>query len=54
MPERFKFETLNTSFVNLASLIRYLREQGFQGTVRVELEQYEAGVAFAGSQEPQF
>ncbi len=54
MPERFKFETLNTSFVSLAALIRYLREQGFQGSVRVELEQYESGVALAGSQEPQF
>ena len=54
MPERFKFETLNTSFVNLAALIRYLREQGFQGSVKVQIDQYEAGVGLAGSQAPQF
>jgi len=52
MPEPFKFETLNTSYVNLAALIRYLREQDFRGNVRVKLDQYEASVLLFGSQTP--
>jgi hypothetical protein len=52
MPERFKFETLNTSFVNLAALVRFLREQEFFGKVHVELDEYEAYVFLLGSEAP--
>jgi hypothetical protein len=37
-------ENLDTSFVNLAALIRYLRRRQFVGNIRVELSGYEADV----------
>ena len=37
-------ENLDTSFVNLAALIRHLRQRQFVGKVRVELRGYEADV----------
>ena len=42
------FDSLNTSYVNLGGLLRYLREQGFSGSIHVVLEQYEADVLLQG------
>ncbi len=47
-----KFETLNTSYVNLSALIHYLRERNFTGRLRVALDQYEADVFMYGSSAP--
>jgi hypothetical protein len=38
------YEKLDTAYVNLAALIRYLRKRNFVGRVHVELEKYEADV----------
>lgn len=43
-----QFNSLNTSYVNLASLIRHLRERKFKGSIHVALEQYEARVFLNG------
>lgn len=40
-------QNLNTSFVNLASLVRHLRSLQFVGSIRVELSSYEAEIEFA-------
>lgn len=37
-------ENLDTSFVNVSALVRYLRRRGFVGNVRVELSGYEAEI----------
>lgn len=37
---------MNTSFVNLAGLVRYLRSLQFVGTIRIELSSYEAVIEF--------
>ena len=37
-------ENLDTSFVNVSALVRYLRRRGFVGGVRVELSGYEADI----------
>lgn len=42
-------ENLNTSFVNLAALVRYLRGMQFVGTIHIELSSYEADIEFTGS-----
>jgi hypothetical protein len=47
------FDTLNTSYVSLSALIRYLREQGVSGRLHVALKDYESDVILNGSQEPQ-
>ncbi len=44
MEEIIKLETLDTSFVNLARLIRYLREREFSGRLHITLDEYEADV----------
>lgn len=36
------YKNLDTSFVNVAALIRYLRRRDFDGSVRIELTGYEA------------
>ncbi len=46
-----KFETLDTSFINLGALIRYLRQRNFVGRVKVSLEEYEADVFLHGAEE---
>jgi len=43
-----QFDRLSTSYVNLAALIRYLREQGFTGVIRVALNQYKADIFLDG------
>ena len=42
MEETIKFETLDTDFVSLARLIRYLQPREFSGRLHVVLDQYEA------------
>ncbi len=44
-------ENLDTAYVNLAALLRYLREREFTGRVHVQLVEYEADV-FLNAQEP--
>ena len=44
-----QFDNLNTSYVNLAALLRYLREQNFSGSIHVALNQYEAEMFLTGS-----
>ena len=39
-------KNLNTSFVNLAALVRYLRSLQFVGTIHIELSSYEADIEF--------
>jgi hypothetical protein len=43
-----QFESLSTSYVNLAALIRYLRERQFTGAIHVALDKYEADVFLHG------
>jgi hypothetical protein len=45
-------ENLDTAYVNLAALLRYLRGRGFTGRVHVELEEYEADVFLDGASAP--
>lgn len=42
------YENLDTSFVNLAALVRFLRARHFVGNLRVELDAYEARLDFDG------
>ena len=42
-------QNLNTSFVNLGALVRYLRSLQFVGSIRVELASYEAEIVFTES-----
>ncbi|HEX8289617.1 MAG TPA: hypothetical protein VF556_16660 [Pyrinomonadaceae bacterium] len=46
------YENLDTSFVNLPALVRFLRRKNFVGSVRVELNGYEAEIVFSGENEP--
>jgi hypothetical protein len=46
------FNDLSTSYVNLAALIRHLREQQFGGTIHVIVDQYEAEVRLNADGEP--
>ena len=52
MDETRKFETLDTSYVSLSALIRYLRQRQFCGRLRVVLDEYEAEVVLHGSSDP--
>ena len=52
MSSPFKLDTLNTSYVNLAAFIRYLRGQHFQGRLHVEMEQYEGDIFLYGPDNP--
>ena len=45
------YENLDTSFVNLAALVRYLRGRQFAGNVRVELGDYEADIVLTADGE---
>ena len=42
-------QNLNTSFVNITALVRYLRGLQFVGSIRVELSSYEADIIFTTS-----
>jgi hypothetical protein len=43
---------LDTAYVNLAALLRYLRGRDFKGRVHVLLDEYEAEVSLDGESEP--
>lgn len=47
MKTRPIYQNLNTSFVNLSALIKYLRRLQFTGNIRVELSGYEADVTLS-------
>jgi len=47
------FDTLNTSYVSLSALIRYLREQGISGRLHIALKDYESDVFLQGEAEPE-
>src|SRR6187200_2749114 len=42
-------QNLNTSFVNVGALVRYLRQLQFVGSIRVEMSSYEADIIFTSS-----
>ena len=42
-------QNLNTSFVNVTKLVRYLRDLQFVGSIRIELSSYEADIVFTSS-----
>ena len=44
MNKRPLYENLDTSFVNLSALVKYLRHREFVGSIRVELNNYEADI----------
>lgn len=49
MKNRPIHENLDTSFVNLSALLRYLRRRQFDGSIRVELSGYEADIVLTGN-----
>jgi len=51
-PARVLYQDLDTSFVNLWALLRYLSQRSFIGRVHVELEKYTADVFLNGSKTP--
>ena len=51
-PSRVLYHNLDTSFVNLWGLLRYLSQRSFIGRVHVELESYTADVFLNGSKTP--
>ena len=51
-PTRVLYENLDTSFVNVWALLRYLSQRSFIGRVHVELENYSADVFVNGSETP--
>lgn len=42
-------QNLNTSFVNVTALVRYLQSLQFVGSIRLELSSYEADIVFTSS-----
>jgi hypothetical protein len=52
VPSRVLYHDLDTSFVNLWGLLRYLSQRSFVGRVRVELTDYSADVFLDGSETP--
>jgi hypothetical protein len=51
-PARILYQNLDTSFVNVWALLRYLSQRSFLGRVHVELENYSADVFVNGSETP--
>jgi hypothetical protein len=51
MKNRPIHENLDTSFVNLSALVRYLRRRQFAGNVRVEMSGYEADIVLTAAGE---
>ena len=49
---RILYENLDTSFVNLWALLRFLMKRGLVGRVHVELEDYTADVFLTGASTP--
>jgi hypothetical protein len=52
VPSRVLYQDLDTSFVNLWGLLRYLSQRSFVGRVHVELTDYSADVFLDGSETP--
>jgi len=52
VPSRVLYQDLDTSFVNLWGLLRYLSQQSFIGRVHVELTNYSADVFVDGRETP--
>ncbi len=52
MNSRILYENLDTSFVNLWALLRYLIQRGIVGRVHVQLQDYTADVFLTGSSTP--
>lgn len=46
------YENLDTSFVNLSALVRYLQRQEFAGSIRFELTAYEGEIVFTKGSQP--
>lgn len=46
------YEHLDTAFVNLGALLRYLQQRAFVGRIHVVLEEYEAEVLLAAGAQP--
>ncbi len=51
-PARVLYENLDTSFVNVWALLRYLSQRSFVGRVHVQLENYSADVFVNGNETP--
>ena len=49
MKKKAIHQNLNTSFVNVTALVRYLRNLQFVGSIRIELSSYEADIVFTSS-----
>jgi hypothetical protein len=49
---RAVYENLDTSFVNLAELVRYLQRRDFVGWIHVELDEYDADIFLKGQTDP--
>src|SRR5258708_27382110 len=45
---RLVYKNLDTSYLNLAALLRYLQQRGFSGRIHFELEEYEVDVLMNG------
>jgi hypothetical protein len=52
VPSRALYQDLDTSFVNLWGLLRYLSQRSFVGRVHVELNNYSADVFLDGAETP--
>ena len=52
IPAQPVYENLDTAYVNLAALLRYLRERAWTGRIHVELEEYEADLLLDGQHAP--
>jgi len=46
------YENLDTSFVNLSALVRYLQRREFAGNIRLELAAYEGEIVFTKGNQP--
>ncbi len=46
MKTKMIYENLDTSFVNLGALVRFLQRRNFIGRLRLEMKDYEAEIAF--------
>jgi hypothetical protein len=45
-------ENLDTTYINLAALVRYLQGRGFTGWIHVELDEYDADVFLNAAEQP--
>jgi hypothetical protein len=45
-------ENLDTTYVNLAALVRYLQQRQFNGRIHVELDEYDADVFLSANEQP--